>query len=77
MAKPRNAVCNECGMQFTHDCCEREIYCPGCNQWQDYGQGCSCEDCKAAERSALIDRIATAVDVPPVTVAEILALMER
>lgn len=80
MAEPTNAACDECGMQFPYQGCEREIYCPGCNQWQDYGRECSCSACKAddreaAERSALIDRIAEAVNVAPVTVAEVLALL--
>lgn len=38
-------TCDACGMQFGYDC-EREITCPGCGTWDDWGRSCTCDECR-------------------------------
>lgn len=50
-AEPKYHTCERCGMQFAFEC-EREIVCPGCNEWDDWGRDCSCRECSTQDQPA-------------------------
>ncbi len=45
-AEPKFTRCDECGVEFQYTC-RREIYCPACNHWMEFGHECKCKQCRA------------------------------
>lgn len=51
MSSPTKYItCTTCGMQFGYHC-EREITCPGCGTWDDWGRSCTCPECRIEKNS--------------------------